>query len=86
MVTINIDPNPLNIFVPIENITNARIPVLICPSLIAGQLLCCASSIDPTILLPAWSSSRNLSKIKIFASTHIPIAKIITAIPLSDNA
>lgn len=39
IVTINIDPNPLKTFVPIENSTNAINPVLSCPSLIADQLL-----------------------------------------------
>lgn len=86
IVTINIDPNPLNTLVPIEKRTNAINPVLSWPSLIAGRLLSFAVSIDQLILLPSLSSSRSLSYIKIFASTHIQIDNIITAIPLSDNA
>jgi hypothetical protein len=79
-------PNHLNIFVPTVNKSKAIKPLLICQSLIADQLLSFALSIADSTHLPSFNSSRNLSYINIFASTHIHIANMIAAIPLRDIA
>ena len=86
IVTIIIAPNHLKTFVPIVKSKNAINPVLICPSLIAVQLLDFAVSIAHVTAFPSLISSRNLSYIKILASTPIPIDRMIAAIPLSESA
>ena len=86
IVTNIIDPNHLNILIHIENKTKAINHVLICQSLIAFRLLDTAKSIAEDIDFHSFSSSRNLSNIKTFASTAIQRDNTTAAIPLNERA
>ena len=72
---------PLTKFVPRINKTMQLIKVVMCPSIIEEFALKNPLSIDLIKVLPFLSSSLILSKIKIFASTAIPILNISPAIP-----
>lgn|GEM_PF-6371404 len=72
--------------IPIKKrITKISIVVTL-PSSIADRLLVYAVSTADNRDLPHFNSSLSLSKIKIVASTPIPMERIIAAIPLNENA
>ena len=79
-------PNPLNILIPKAKSKTQIRSVEICPSLIADRLLCSAALMADVKDFPSCTSSFILSKIRMLASTAIPIERIIAAIPLSESA
>tara|TARA_B100001287_G_C22420454_1_gene406634 strand:+ start:244 stop:597 length:354 start_codon:yes stop_codon:yes gene_type:complete len=77
----NVAENPFTKFVPKINNTIQLIKVVMCPSIIEEFALKKPLSIDLIRVFPFLSSSLTLSKIKIFASTAIPILRIKPAMP-----
>ena len=71
---------------PTNAIINPISPVLTLPSNIGARDLSYAVSIAGISLRPWLRSSLSLSSIKILLSTHIPILRIIAAIPDNDSA
>jgi len=76
----------LKILVHTKNNKAAMSQVLIFQSLIGARDLATHALIAAPIFFHDFSSSRTLSKIRIFASTHIHRARIIAAIPLNEKA
>jgi len=79
--TIRVKANPLTKLVPNAKRITLTIKVLELLSRIEGQALLTPSSTLAKKLAPLFLSSRILEKIKIFASTAIPIERIKPAIP-----
>jgi len=81
-----INPKPWNTSDHTNAIINPIKPELTLPSKIGAHDLSYAVMIADLKFIPRPSSSFSLSRIKILLSTHIPILRIIAAIPDSDNA
>lgn len=79
-------PNPLNILIPKAKSKTQIRSVEICPSLIADRLLFSAALIAEVSDFPSCTSSFILSKMRMLASTAIPIERMIAAIPLRESA
>ena len=78
---LKVKANPLIKLVPKKNKIKATIKVVILPSLIEGQLLLNPSVSETAKLFSSFSSSLIREKIRMFASTAIPIDSIKPPIP-----